>query len=269
MLTTACRDLGGVPRKVVEGVVRLAELRRRQGDAQQAEALLAEAEGHPASLLVHGALALDRGDAERGAEAAETFLRRVGNADRFERIAGLELLVRAQLQLDQRDEAAEAVAELERLAADVGTMPLRATALLARGLLERSPELLDDAAVLYGECGAGYEAAHARLELGRALREHGRTVEAAKAEETARGVLRTLGSPTPDPEAERQLLTGREKEVLRLLAQGSSNATIAGELVLSVRTVERHVENIYAKIGVSGRTARAAATAWAFAHGLG
>jgi DNA-binding NarL/FixJ family response regulator len=57
--------------------------------------------------------------------------------------------------------------------------------------------------------------------------------------------------------------------VLRLLAQGRSNDDIATELVLSVRTVESHVASIYSKIGVSGRTARAAATAYALANGLG
>jgi DNA-binding NarL/FixJ family response regulator len=123
--------------------------------------------------------------------------------------------------------------------------------------------------MLYGECGANYDAAHARLELGRALRTQGRTAEAADAEEAARRTLHALGSPAPEPEPEHQLLTAREREVLRLLAGGSSNAAIAQELVLSVRTVERHVENIYDKIGVSGRTARAAATAWAFGNGLG
>jgi DNA-binding NarL/FixJ family response regulator len=65
------------------------------------------------------------------------------------------------------------------------------------------------------------------------------------------------------------LLTPRERDVLTLIAGGQSNAQIADVLVLSVRTVERHVENIYDKIGVSGRTARAAATAWALTHGLG
>src|SRR5207244_5100132 len=179
-------DLGGVPRKVTDGIVRLAELRRRQGDAQQAEALLGQAEGHPAALLVRGALALDVGDAAGASEAAERFLRRVGDADRFERIAGLELLVRARLELDERKEAASAVAELERLAAGVGTAPLRAAALRARGRLEGSAELLEDAAVLYAECGASYEAAHTRLEFGRALRAQGRTAEAVAAEEAAR-----------------------------------------------------------------------------------
>jgi DNA-binding NarL/FixJ family response regulator len=64
-------------------------------------------------------------------------------------------------------------------------------------------------------------------------------------------------------------LTRRERTVLRLLAQGHSNDEIAAELVLSVRTVESHVASIYSKIGVSGRTARAAATAYALANGLG
>ena len=53
-----------------------------------------------------------------------------------------------------------------------------------------------------------------------------------------------------------------------MLAQGRSNEEIAAELVLSVRTVESHVASIYSKIGVSGRTARAAATAYALANGL-
>ena len=56
--------------------------------------------------------------------------------------------------------------------------------------------------------------------------------------------------------------------MLRLVAGGASNADIARELVLSVRTVERHVANLYLKIGASGRTARAVATAWAHTHGV-
>jgi DNA-binding NarL/FixJ family response regulator len=60
-------------------------------------------------------------------------------------------------------------------------------------------------------------------------------------------------------------LTDRELEVLRLLAAGKTNKAIAAELVLSVRTVDRHVSNIYAKLRVSSR---AAATAYALAHRL-
>lgn len=60
-------------------------------------------------------------------------------------------------------------------------------------------------------------------------------------------------------------LTPREVQVLRLVAAGSSNRMIAGELVLSERTVARHITNIYAKIGVNSR---AEATAYAFRHDL-
>jgi pimeloyl-ACP methyl ester carboxylesterase/DNA-binding CsgD family transcriptional regulator len=54
-------------------------------------------------------------------------------------------------------------------------------------------------------------------------------------------------------------LTDREREVLALAARGKCNDDIAEELTLSVRTVERHLHNVYAKLGVSGRSARAAA----------
>jgi DNA-binding NarL/FixJ family response regulator len=64
-------------------------------------------------------------------------------------------------------------------------------------------------------------------------------------------------------------LTRRERQVLRLIAAGESNQAIADELVLSVRTVERHVANIYLKLGVGGPAARTAAANVAFRHGLG
>jgi ATP/maltotriose-dependent transcriptional regulator MalT len=63
-------------------------------------------------------------------------------------------------------------------------------------------------------------------------------------------------------------LTRREVEVLRLIATGESNQHIAALLVLSVRTVERHISNIYSKIGVEGSASRAAATAYALRHDL-
>ena len=60
-------------------------------------------------------------------------------------------------------------------------------------------------------------------------------------------------------------LTQREVEVLRLITTGKSNSKIAQELVLSVRTVERHVSNIYAKINARGRVD---ATSYALSHRL-
>jgi DNA-binding CsgD family transcriptional regulator len=53
-------------------------------------------------------------------------------------------------------------------------------------------------------------------------------------------------------------LTAREVEVLKLLAEGASNQAIADQLVLSIKTVERHIANIYAKIGAHGRVEAAA-----------
>ncbi|HWN26427.1 MAG TPA: LuxR C-terminal-related transcriptional regulator, partial [Actinomycetospora sp.] len=60
-------------------------------------------------------------------------------------------------------------------------------------------------------------------------------------------------------------LTEREVQVLRLVATGRTNRVIAADLVLSEKTVARHLANIFAKVGVSSR---AAATAYAYEHGL-
>ena len=63
-------------------------------------------------------------------------------------------------------------------------------------------------------------------------------------------------------------LTPRELEIVTLITHGRSNREIAEELVLSVRTVERHIENIYAKLGLHGKAARAAVAAHALRHGI-
>ena len=60
-------------------------------------------------------------------------------------------------------------------------------------------------------------------------------------------------------------LTGREVELLALVATGKTNREIASDLVISERTVARHVSNIFNKLGVSSRSA---ATAYAFKHDL-
>ena len=277
-LAAASRDLANAGRDVSDSLVRLAELRRRQRRFEEAEALLAEAESHPLACIVAAGLAIDRGDTRRGAEEAERYLRRVGKDDRLMRIPALELLVRARLALGRTREAQRAAQELAAIAESVGTAPLRAAALLAHGRIELNARAegalatLEDAADLFRASGVRAEAAVARLELATALRTLGREEEAHRAEATASAELAELGVVLPKPpEARRRPkgLTRRERDVLRLLAQGRSNDDIAAELVLSVRTVESHVASIYAKIGVSGRTARAAATAHALANGLG
>ncbi|GAA1732427.1 HD domain-containing protein [Isoptericola hypogeus] len=77
--------------------------------------------------------------------------------------------------------------------------------------------------------------------------------------DAARAMLAAAGRPVPaslrppHPNG----LTGREVEVLRLVAQGCSNAEVARRLVISRRTAEHHVQHVYAKIGTSSRAAAA------------
>jgi ATP/maltotriose-dependent transcriptional regulator MalT len=275
-LMAACRDFAAVPAKAADSLVRLAELRRRQGRPDEASALLGQAPDHRLAPLVQAGLELDGGDPSRAADEAERFLRRTGD-DRFERVPGLEVLVCARLALGQGAEAELAARELETIAAGAATPTLEATALLARGRIaaassaKDAPALLEDAADRFRESDVRYEAAQARLELADVLFAAGRAAAAERAEAQGRAELAELGLAPPRParRADSDPLTAREREVLRLVAQGRSNDEIATELVLSVRTVESHVASIYGKIGVSGRTARAAATAWALASGLG
>jgi DNA-binding CsgD family transcriptional regulator len=271
-LTAAVEELGVLrPGRDVDPLARLAELRRRQGRTREAEALLARVEPHRFHALLVGLLALDRGDAATACEAAARFLRRVGEEDRFERVAGLDLMVRAAGAAGDVAGARAAAEEIAAIATACPNAPLQAAALLAEGRVAAAAgdaasacPLLEDAADLFDGAGARYDAALARLELAAALRAGGR--EAAAVEARAGAALEALGARAPIARAGG--LSAREAEVLRLLSAGASNGDIADELVLSVRTVERHVANLYLKIGASGRTARAVATAWAHTHGI-
>jgi len=273
-LTVAVSELASIrPGREVDPLVRLAELRRRQGHIAEAEALVARVGVHRLRALVEGQLALDRGDASAALESAQRFLRLVGLSDRFERVAGLELAVRAGVACG--DEFAKAAAaELAAIAAATPTIPLRGAARLAEGRvaascgdLETAREQVQETVDLFELAGAVYDAATARLELAGVLDLLGRTSDAVGIREQAVAALNGMGARAPEPRPGG--LSRREAEVVRLLAQGLSNEDIARTLVLSVRTVERHVANAYGKIGASGRTARAIATAWAIAHGIG
>ncbi len=83
-----------------------------------------------------------------------------------------------------------------------------------------------------------------------------------------------LGERTPAPQPpstsapDASGLSEREREILALIGEGISNQEIADRLVLSPRTVERHVSNIYLKLGLEGRSSRAAAAAYAVKSGL-
>lgn len=273
-LVTGARELGRLrPGRDEDALVRLAELRRRQGRTTEAAELLDRSTTHRLHPLVTGLLAFDRGDVETARAAADRFLRRIGETDRFERVVGLELLVRAAVAAGDKPWARAAADEIAAIAHATPNAPLRATALLAEGRLAAAATehalaraLLEDAADLFDASGARYDAALARLELAAALRAEGRDKHATRVGQSARDTLLALGARTVEEHAGD--LSLREQEVLRLVAHGDSNDEIARRLVLSVRTVERHVANVYAKLGLSGRTARAAATAWAHTHGI-
>jgi ATP/maltotriose-dependent transcriptional regulator MalT len=85
----------------------------------------------------------------------------------------------------------------------------------------------------------------------------------------ATAIAESLQAPMPEPSRRREAfpdkLSAREVEVLRLVAKGRSNQQVADELILSIKTVARHMSNIFDKIGVDRRSA---ATAYAFEHGL-
>jgi DNA-binding NarL/FixJ family response regulator len=119
-----------------------------------------------------------------------------------------------------------------------------------------------------------YEAGRVRVLIGLACRGLGDQDGAEMELDAARWVFRQLAA-APDLALVVALsgktgtgaggLTARELEVLRLVAAGETNKAIAADLFVSERTVDRHLSNIYAKLGVSSR---AAATAHAYQHGL-
>jgi DNA-binding NarL/FixJ family response regulator len=204
-------------------------------------------------------------------------LRRLPAEGLTDRAPALEVLVRARLDMGERQAAQDAADELRAIASSAGTGASGAAAAVADGLLAAAAEsweeartAFEDAVDLYARAGGRWEAAHARRQLARTLRALGHDGAAEREARAADEALRALGAYTTasDGATAPAGLTARELEVLRLVAHGRSNQEIAGELVLSVRTVERHIANIYDKIGASGRAARAAAASYAIAAGV-
>jgi DNA-binding CsgD family transcriptional regulator len=291
-LEAAHRELSSVrPLMVTESVIRLAELRWRQGRWEEASALFKRAEQDGLSQLGRGEMALSAGDGAAAIDLADRHLRRIPANDSLERAPGLELMVRALVANDRGEDAEGYAKELRSIATDVGTDALKAAASLAEGMVagskgqpEESRRDLEDAVDLYDRCGAPFEGGRARIELARLLAELGRVedaeqqagramqdllrIGASKEAERAEARIKTAGARAGGSPGSEVGLTSRETEVLQWLARGKSNQEIADELVLSIRTVERHISTIYEKIGSSGRTARAAATAYALKHDI-
>lgn len=287
-LQAATRELEATrPGHVPDGLVRLAELRRRQGRLDEAQDLLESVRFAPQALFGLAAVALDRGNAADALDLVHRFLRHVPGENRTDRAAAFELRVRAHSALGRADDARAAVSELEALAEALGTDPLRASVALARGLLASAEgqhvaarRHLEDAVDLFESTRAPFEAACARLDLARALADLDRNDLAAQEARAAHGVLVAIGADLETDRAvallastgapvrtrraggeERFGLSARELEVLALVARGLSNPRIAETLVLSEHTVRRHVANILRKLDAPSRSAAAALAA--------
>jgi DNA-binding CsgD family transcriptional regulator len=215
--------------------------------------------------------------------AAAAIRRATGEAHEPLKRAGLlPACVEILLAVGDREGARHVCRELAEISAGREGGMLAAMVLQAQGAVdldEGEPEsaltALRRASELWRRLGAPYEGARCRMLVGLACRALGDEDTTALELEAAGDVFERLGA-APDlarVEALRRSggpgaahgLSQRELEVLRLVAAGKSNRQIAAALVISVHTVARHLQNIYAKLGVSSRTA---ASSFALARDL-
>jgi DNA-binding NarL/FixJ family response regulator len=256
---------------------RQAELLRLQGEFAPAEDAYREASRHgwePQPGLAQLRLAQGR------TEAAVVAIRRAEAALALplERARLLPAFVEIMLAAGQVESARGACLELEQLVQGYESAMLeamvghaRGAVLLAEGDAQAALAALRGAAETWRLLEAPYESARTRVLVGDACRALG-DQEAAELElDAARSIFERLGARpdlarlAPLVQSRAHGLSRRELEVLRLLASGRSNRQIAESLVISEHTVARHVQNMYAKLGLSSRTA---ATAFAFEHDL-
>lgn len=252
-------------------LARLAELRVRQGRFDEAGKLLDGLHVDADTARPLAALHLARGEHALALEVLERALGRLAEAGPASAPL-LALLVDARLAAGQSADAA--VEALEACAIAAPSDYLRAVAALARGraIVAGGTGSPDDALrrALDGFVRAGLplEAARARLALAAALTADRPEVAVAEARaaldtferlraarhvDAASALLRSLGVRVPSGRQGSGGLTGRESEVLGLLGEGLSNPEIAARLFISRKTVEHHVGNILAKLGLRSR----------------
>lgn len=264
---------GGNEAAAGEASYRQGEVLRLRGERTAAESAYRDASRHgrepqPGLAL----LRLVQGERE---SALNLIRRALAETDQpGERLALLPAGVEILLAAGELEEARAASVELERLIDAEECAALVATLAHAQGAVELAGAdpaaalpALRRAARTWQGLDAPYEVARARELAGLACGALGDLEGAALELDAARSTyeqlraapdivrLDALGPGTAAKHA--YGLTERELEVLRLVAAGQTNKAIAAELVLSVRTVDRHVSNIFAKLGVSSRTAAA------------
>jgi DNA-binding NarL/FixJ family response regulator len=260
----------------------VAELHRLRGETDEAEAAYRQASEcgyYPQPGLALLRVAQGRVDAAAAAirAAADEVTDRLARARVL--AAGVEIL----LGVGDVDGARSAADELTATATEIAAPVLLTIAAHARGavlLAEGDPraalETLREAGEGWRSLQARYDGARTRVLLGLARQRLGDNDTAQIELDGARAVFIELGA-APDVERLDRLASGphaarganglspRELEVLRLVATGRTNHAIATELVLSEKTVARHLSNIFSKLGL---TSRSAATAYAYEHDL-
>jgi DNA-binding NarL/FixJ family response regulator len=257
-----------------------AEVLRLRGRLSQSEKAFVESSrvgGDPQPGMALLRLAQGRRD-----DAASSIRRALSvTSGRLQRARVLPAAVEIMLAVGDVAAAKQAADELTDLARDFDTEVLSAMAAHAGGAVSLSSgdaaaavEHLRQASSSWLRIGAPYLAARPRVLIALACRALG-DEDGAKIELlAARAVFAELGA-APDlarvdallgeKPKRRGDLTARELEVLGQVAAGKTNKAIAAELSLSEKTVDRHLSNIYNKLGVPSR---AAATAYAYEHGL-
>jgi len=257
-----------------EAFYQLGEIRRLRGDNGGAEKAYARArelgtEPQPGESL------LQQAAGKKDAAWAGLCAALAGR----DRLAGARLLesgVEIALALGHLDEAERLCGQLEETAAVFATAGFRAWAGQARAAVLITQSRHAEALPVLQAAAREYRGLHARYETARiyellAQAHRGLALPnvAAADSATALAIYRELGA-LPDVQRldDRRLpggLTEREADVLALTAGGASNKDTAAALFISQKTVGRHLANIFAKIGVTSRTA---AAAWAHENGL-
>ena len=268
------------PREAASVCYQRGELMRLRGEFEAAEEAYREASKHgrepqPGLAL----LRLAQGKPETAAAAIDHVVS--ATRDPMARARYLPAAVEIRLAIGDHDGAAAAARELAEIAAGAQSEILDAMAAHARGALHLAAgaagealQPLRAAFATWQDVGAPYIAARIRVAIADALHALGDEDGAELERDAARAVFADLGAApdlarveayatAPAASKTRFGLTARELEVLRLIASGRTNAAIARELFLSVKTVDRHVSNIFTKLDVP---TRAAATAFAYQH---
>ena len=277
----ACTQLTAGYGEMVAGAAfyELAELHRLRGEFAEAEAAYRDALRYGGEIQPGMALLwLAQGRTDAAAAAIRRALTEA--ADLAQRAPLLPAAAEVLAAAGDLTGAAQAAAELAAVAEELGTTALVAmsgqatgTVRLAEGAAEKALPALRAACRQWHELDVPYEAARTRTLIAQACLALGDRESADLELETARAVFAELGATTDlsivdslrGSAVDTAGLSPRELEVVRLVAAGRSNQAIATELVLSEKTVARHLSNIFGKLGVSSRTA---AAAYAYEHGL-